>query len=155
MKNYILKNIFTVHFVLVMSCALYACTGEQYAFQTFTYPDSIQAHEKGWEYRGQVKFISSVGGSMFRKSNKEVNITVYDKYGNQILNDAYDFIDVSGLKANVNWGDKNILKIDIIEYGSNEVDDLYSKNLAQTGEKIIDNYIYTFINDGKKLAVRK
>lgn len=119
-----------------------ACQGEQYTVQFFTYPSSIPAHETGWTYRGSVKLTTLASGSIYKKSNKKVDINIVDENHNILFSDSYEFQSVANIKTKFNWIESGILRIDLLESGSEQVDDEYSNLLAQDGDRILKKLVY-------------
>ncbi|SFC76409.1 hypothetical protein [Pseudoalteromonas denitrificans] len=132
------KHIVLCFFLLGIS----ACNGNQYKFQAFSYPSSIPPHEDGWKYKAIVSTMTASSGSMFRQSDKKVNIKIVDSKNKILLSDNHDLEAVSGVKVKVQWKDAKVIDIQFSEYGSVDVDDTYSKLLAETGEKKLGAVTY-------------
>lgn len=143
--------------ILVFSVILTACSGTQYTFQTFTFPQSIPAHKTGWTYQGRFNVISSDNGSMFQQSNKKVQISIENKNGNQFLSESFEYTDVSGLKAEVIWLTHDHIQIKVFEYGSSNYQGAYSQELFKNGDKLIGilKYEFNHKNNLFKLVKRK
>ena len=136
--------------LVMSSTVLLACRGQQYSFQTFTFPQGVSVDETSWLYRGAVYVITDASGSMFRRSDKRVEVFVSDTSEHDTLRETFDFFGVSQLKADISWRDVNELKIVIIEYGSAAVDDAYAQSVARSGERIVGTYVYHLEPEGKK-----
>jgi hypothetical protein len=119
-----------------------ACSKEQYSFQKSTYPESIKAHEDGWIYEVTTVVKTQASGSMLRLSEKQVDIQINDKDGNLIFLNSEDYV-AAGISSKVTWSGFPHVKILIYEYGTDKLDDEHSKNLAESGRRLIGEYDVT------------
>ena len=116
----------------VMLLTLISCQKE-YTTQHFSFPPGSKPHENDWSHTALI-IVSSDESPITKRSQKKVDIKVYDKNKETLLDASFEFIS-SSIAANVEWEKLEDLKIELFEVGNKYAEDKYNTELIKSGPK--------------------
>ena len=135
--------------LLALYLPISGCPNYNYAFKVFSYPPGSKPHESDWEYFGKVVHYSKEKGPLTNKSKKYVEIVIYDREKNKLLEDKYTF-QCASIEATIAWEEFEDLQISLFERGSKHAEDDYNKELLKKGPVLLIELKYKFNEATKK-----
>lgn len=129
----IIKNryiVFISIYTLLAICII-SCNKTDYTIQAFTFPKGSKIHKNDWAYMTKIK-VSSKHTPITDKSNKIVEITIYDNLENNLFERRFSFFCAS-IKATAEWENFDSLNVNLQEVGNKYAKDNYNKKLIING----------------------
>jgi hypothetical protein len=85
---------------------------------------------------------TNASGSMLRLGDKQIEIRVENSAGRLFFVNSGEYV-AAGISSEVIWSEFPNVSILIYEYGSDKLDDEYSRHLVDAGKKLISEYHIT------------
>lgn len=134
--------------LLTLMLPIFVSCQTEYTTQHFSFPPGSKPHENNWEYTALI-VVSSSESPITKRSNKNVEIKVYNRNKDTLLKEDFEFISAA-IDANVVWEKFEDLSVDLLEVGNEYAKDTYNKQLLKSGPNRLLELTYKYEPETEK-----